>query len=257
MSAPKAIVFDWNSTLLDDFQHMFACTNMLLAQEGHAPITAEHFRDNYTIPFRHFYDGMGFSDAQIEKLLRLENSAFHDHYEPLAAKSSLREGAAEILNQAAKHGVRCVILSNHIVEPIKMQLRRLEIEHLLAEVLAYADRATQFRDMTKGERLRRFMEKGHIVPRNTMIVGDSIEEIEIARDLGLISVAITGGVGTILGATLGALVLGVISIALVVLHVSPFWEQAIQGALIVAAIAADTLLARSVAKRMMRKRDHG
>ena len=54
-----------------------------------------------------------------------------------------------------------------------------------------------------------------------------------------------------------ALVLGVISIALVVLHVSPFWEQAIQGALIVAAIAADTLLARSVAKRMMRKRDHG
>jgi rhamnose transport system permease protein len=71
------------------------------------------------------------------------------------------------------------------------------------------------------------------------------------------SVAITGGVGTILGATLGALVLGVISIALVVLRVSPFWEQAIQGALIVVAIAADTLLARSVAKRMIRKRDHG
>ena len=69
--------------------------------------------------------------------------------------------------------------------------------------------------------------------------------------------AIAGGVGTILGATLGALVLGVISIALVVLHVSPFWEQAIEGALIVAAITADTLLARSVAKRMMRKRDHG
>jgi rhamnose transport system permease protein len=39
--------------------------------------------------------------------------------------------------------------------------------------------------------------------------------------------------------------------------VSPFWEQAIEGALIVAAITVDTLLARSVAKRMMRKRDHG
>lgn len=71
------------------------------------------------------------------------------------------------------------------------------------------------------------------------------------------SVAITGGVGTIAGATLGALVLGVINIALVVLRVSPFWQQAIQGALIVAAIALDTLLARSVARRMMRKRDHG
>ncbi len=82
-------------------------------------------------------------------------------------------------------------------------------------------------------------------------------ELQVVAAAVVGSVAITGGVGTILGATLGALVLGVISIALVVLHVSPFWEQAIQGALIVAAITADTLLARSVAKRMTRKRDHG
>lgn len=82
-------------------------------------------------------------------------------------------------------------------------------------------------------------------------------ELQVVAAAVVGSVAITGGVGTILGATLGALVLGVISIALVVLHVSPFWEQAIEGALIVAAIAADTLLARSMVNRMIRKRDHG
>jgi rhamnose transport system permease protein len=82
-------------------------------------------------------------------------------------------------------------------------------------------------------------------------------ELQVVAAAVVGSVAITGGVGTILGATLGALVLGVINIALVVLRVSPFWQQAIQGALIVAAIALDTMLARSVARRMMRKRDHG
>ncbi|KXU87373.1 ATPase [Caballeronia megalochromosomata] len=82
-------------------------------------------------------------------------------------------------------------------------------------------------------------------------------ELQVVAAAVVGSVAITGGVGTIAGATLGALVLGVINIALVVLRVSPFWQQAIQGALIVAAIALDTLLARSVARRMMRKRDHG
>jgi rhamnose transport system permease protein len=82
-------------------------------------------------------------------------------------------------------------------------------------------------------------------------------ELQVVAAAVVGSVAITGGVGTVLGATLGALVLGVINIALVVLRVSPFWQQAIQGALIVAAIALDTMLARSVAKRMMRKRDHG
>jgi rhamnose transport system permease protein len=82
-------------------------------------------------------------------------------------------------------------------------------------------------------------------------------ELQVVAAAVVGSVAITGGVGTILGATLGALVLGVINIALVVLRVSPFWQQAIQGVLIVAAITLDTLLARSVARRMMRKRDHG
>ncbi|SAL25168.1 ribose ABC transporter permease [Caballeronia telluris] len=82
-------------------------------------------------------------------------------------------------------------------------------------------------------------------------------ELQVVAAAVVGSVAITGGVGTVMGATLGALVLGVINIALVVLRVSPFWQQAIQGLLIVAAITLDTLLARSVAKRMMRKRDHG
>ncbi|KVU53056.1 ABC transporter permease [Burkholderia cepacia] len=82
-------------------------------------------------------------------------------------------------------------------------------------------------------------------------------ELQVVAAAVVGSVAINGGVGTILGATLGAIVLGVISISLAVLHISPFWEQAIQGALIVAAVATDTLLARSIQKRMMRKRDHG
>ena len=81
-------------------------------------------------------------------------------------------------------------------------------------------------------------------------------ELQVVAAAVVGSVAITGGVGTIGGATLGALLLGVINISLVVLRVSPFWQQAIQGALIVAAITLDTLLARSVAKRMMKKREH-
>ena len=189
----RNIVFDWNSTLLDDVQAMHECTNVLLASEGHAPIAIDHFRDHYTIPFDQFYRGMGFDDMQIEKLMSLENSAFHDHYEPLVQSAGLREGASEILNHARDAGVQSLILSNHLVDPIRTQLRRLEIDKLFTEVLAYADRTTQFRDMTKGERLRRYIAGQDMHDHDTMIVGDSVEEIHIARDQGLISVAITGG----------------------------------------------------------------
>ena len=47
---------------------------------------------------------------------------------------------------------------------------------------------------------------------------------------------ITGGRGTILGTVLGVTLLGAISPALVFLGVTAYWERAIQGAIILAAV---------------------
>lgn len=55
-------------------------------------------------------------------------------------------------------------------------------------------------------------------------------------------VAITGGVGTVWGAALGALLLTTIGSALVVLKVDSFWQNAITGALLLAAISVDRIL---------------
>ena len=49
-------------------------------------------------------------------------------------------------------------------------------------------------------------------------------------------VSIAGGVGTISGAVLGALFLGVINNALPVMKVSPFWQSALTGLIILAAV---------------------
>ena len=49
-------------------------------------------------------------------------------------------------------------------------------------------------------------------------------------------VSIGGGVGTVLGATLGALFLTVIGNALPVLQVSPFWQSALTGLVILVAV---------------------
>jgi rhamnose transport system permease protein len=57
-------------------------------------------------------------------------------------------------------------------------------------------------------------------------------------------VNIFGGSGTIVGAALGALFLGLIANALTLLHISQFWLQAIYGAVILAAVAADAVIVR-------------
>lgn len=55
-------------------------------------------------------------------------------------------------------------------------------------------------------------------------------------------IAIFGGSGSLVGAAAGAVLLTLVSSALPVLNVNPFWQQAIVGALILFAITADRLL---------------
>jgi rhamnose transport system permease protein len=56
--------------------------------------------------------------------------------------------------------------------------------------------------------------------------------------------AITGGRGRLVGTLVGVALLGTIGTALTFLGINPFWEKAIQGAIILAALASDTLLGR-------------
>jgi rhamnose transport system permease protein len=49
--------------------------------------------------------------------------------------------------------------------------------------------------------------------------------------------SITGGRGTLCGTLLGVVLLGAIGTALTYLGISSYWEKAIQGAIILAAVA--------------------
>jgi rhamnose transport system permease protein len=56
--------------------------------------------------------------------------------------------------------------------------------------------------------------------------------------------AITGGRGTMIGTLIGVVLLGTIGTALTFVGINPFWEKAIQGAIILAALASDVALGR-------------
>jgi rhamnose transport system permease protein len=66
-------------------------------------------------------------------------------------------------------------------------------------------------------------------------------------------VAIFGGTGSVYGAGLGALLLGTITSSLIVLKVQAFWQLAAVGALLLAAIAFDRLLAVRVEVALRRR----
>lgn len=70
-------------------------------------------------------------------------------------------------------------------------------------------------------------------------------------------VNIFGGSGTMLGAMLGAIVLGTIQNALGILRVDQFWLQAIYGAAILIAVTIDALVTRQVQRLLVARRAKG
>ncbi len=63
-------------------------------------------------------------------------------------------------------------------------------------------------------------------------------------------VAITGGRGTLIGTLIGVALLGTIATALTFIGINPFWEKAIQGVIILAALVSDVVLARLEKKKL-------
>lgn len=66
-------------------------------------------------------------------------------------------------------------------------------------------------------------------------------------------VSIAGGIGTVGGALLGALFLGVVNNALPVIGVSPFWQMAISGAAILLAVVLNATSERSKGRIILKK----
>jgi rhamnose transport system permease protein len=78
-------------------------------------------------------------------------------------------------------------------------------------------------------------------------------ELQVIAAVVVGGVAIFGGSGSAVGAAIGALLLNTINSALYVLGISPFWDQAIAGFLLLVAIALDRAISVRLAAALRRR----
>jgi len=79
-------------------------------------------------------------------------------------------------------------------------------------------------------------------------------ELSVIAATVLGGVSISGGSGKVSGLILGTILLGILNNALPLINVSPFWQQAIQGAVILAAVLTNVLVKRNNRRFALRKR---
>lgn len=190
----KLFVFDWNGTLLSDTIPSWKASNICLNFYGAPDITLKKFRETFNFPVLKFYEDNGVSAEEVLARKDEGNAVFQSAYERLAAQSRTRSGAKTLLKHLNDHGYSCMILSNYITEKIEAHLDRLNLHQYFVDVNAHScDGTTILQSTTKVLRLREWMDLHGFDPAQTSIIGDSMEEPEIGRALGLKSYGITDG----------------------------------------------------------------
>ncbi|KZM47581.1 ABC transporter permease [Labrenzia sp. OB1] len=81
-------------------------------------------------------------------------------------------------------------------------------------------------------------------------------ELEVVAACVIGGISIAGGIGSVGGALLGALFLGIVKNALPVIHISPFWQLAISGSAIIIAVAFNATSSRAKGRVILKKAEH-
>jgi len=188
----EIVVFDWNGTLLEDTLHCLRATNAVLELLGREPVTIERYRKHCRVPIAHMYNDFGVSMEDLARHKAVIHEIWNGVYNSHAQTARLRGGAESALCSLGHKSRRAIILSNHTTANISEHIRRFGIHDSFEAVLAYEQHGAAFLKNVKGERMARYIEE-HGIDRG-IIVGDTEEEIEIARTHGFVAVAVTGGV---------------------------------------------------------------
>ena len=187
MCAYKHIIWDWNGTLLDDFEAGVATLNAMLARRNMPALDAAGYRAVFGFPVRDCYRQLGFdvSDASWEQI----TEEFHDGYAQSGHLIRLRPEAEPVLRALAGLGLEFSILS-------------ASEQSLLDRMLAQSGLTRYFKNVqgldnlhggSKLDLAHALLPRIDVPPQQILLVGDTTHDHEVARAVGCACVLLVGG----------------------------------------------------------------
>ncbi len=181
------VIWDWNGTLVDDVELVVSVMNGLLEPRALAPLTPERYRDIFDFPVRNYYLALGFDlEAEPFPVLAAEwVEAYGAHWR----HGTLRAGALATLDSLATAGVSQSVLSASERALLHEQAAHYGVSAHLTWLIGIDDHHAE----TKLEHGRRWMAEAGIDPGRAVMVGDTVHDYEVGKNLGVDVVLLTAG----------------------------------------------------------------
>ena len=205
MTTIKLIGIDVDGTLLKNRDQNYRAFVLTQLELGVKPCTLKEYRTHYSVMRPDlFLLNLGFTESFLQQgQVRRIMSIFRKHYVPIAKKVPLCDGVKDALTEVRREDVRCVIVSNGTKAFIENECVRHGLQ--IDDVLSFEDRNAQLQDVLSPKRpaqpskqafLENYIAQHKIAPENVVVIGDTDEEVMIARNIGGTSIALLGGFHT-------------------------------------------------------------
>lgn len=183
----KQILWDWNGTLLDDLQYAINVRNRVFPGFGLSTIDSlEDYYRQFTFPVRLYYERAGVTD---ENFVRVAN-AWMDEYVRGSAAIPLHQDATEALRIFRNQGICQVMLSASQMDILRQQLSYYPaLEGFFEELLALSDIYARSKEAIG----RAYLERCGISPRESVMIGDTLHDAEVAKAIGTRCVLVARG----------------------------------------------------------------
>jgi phosphoglycolate phosphatase len=186
MKAP-VIIWDWNGTLLNDLGLCVSSINVLLEKRKLPKLNQEKYKDIFSFPVKDYYQAVGF-DFSKEKF-EVPAMEFIELYESQVKNCSLQSGALDVLSFFRDKGKRQFVLSAMHQDMLEKTLKINGIFQIFEGVAGLGDHFA----VSKVERGQHLVSQFNIEKENALIIGDTVHDFEVARELGIRCILVADG----------------------------------------------------------------
>lgn len=179
----RAVLFDWDGTLVDSAEASFRCYQRLFGSFG-LTYEREDFARTYSPDWYRTYEALGLARERWPEA----DSRWLTLY--AGEKSALIPGAVQALDNLRRAGVPAGIVTSGSRTRVEPEVAALGLDGMFATRVFCEDCERRKPDP---EPLRLALGRLGIAPAEAAYVGDSPEDVEMARAAGVYSVGIAGG----------------------------------------------------------------
>ncbi len=187
MATYKHIIWDWNGTLLDDAWLSIEVINELLDRRKLTRLTPESYEAVFDFPVQNYYARIGF-DFDKEPF-DIPAEEFILAYNERRCRCPLQTGAREQLEQFHRNGRVQSILSAYIHD----LLMETVAHYGLSDYFDHISGLDNHYAASKVDLGLKLLEDAALDPHATVMVGDTVHDVEVAHAMGIDAVLVYSG----------------------------------------------------------------